>query len=166
MYYNYFRTYTRCFVSALVSRKIHISFLASARHLARVAFCATKPDCLLCRRVPGRDVKRRSVLWEEVAETTQTTSGTTAYSIEYRPSISLIPLCVHDRKLRNYNLLRLSGFDSATKVVLHITELIHDRRLGGLACGLARNNVARVNTPRSLDTSRGEFTERRRFRAT
>lgn len=38
---------------------------------------------------------------------------------------------------RNYSLLRLSAFLSATKIVLHVTKFIHNRRLGGTVCGFA-----------------------------
>ena len=41
------------------------------------------------------------------------------------------------KKRVDYNLLRISGFGSATKIVLHITEFIHDRGVCGAVCGFA-----------------------------
>lgn len=64
----------------------------------------------------------------------------------------------------NYSLLRLSGFDSSTEIVLHIAELIHDRRISGTVCCFAGNDRTRIDTPHSSDASRDELTERHRFR--
>lgn len=48
-------------------------------------------------------------------------------------------------------MLRISGFGSATKIVLHITEFVHDRRLCGAACGFAVNDATRIDPPRPPD---------------
>ena len=63
----------------------------------------------------------------------------------------------------DYSLLRISGFGLATKIVLHITELIHDRGVCGAVCGFAVNSTARIDLPKQPDTPKSELTERLRF---